>query len=170
MDTSDVYTAIAVAFAAGFWVYVFWQNSARKRILGEISVEHAALIANQKSQPARYASQARFDRWLKIFPWEGAGILIFEPGRVQFLGETFSHKPLVFQFTPKTARVEWLGKCPFPNGVGSWVRFDDPTTKHYFSAETGIFVFGSRNSTREIYDAAIASLDAASPSTSTSQA
>lgn len=90
----------------------------------------------------------------KFFPWEGAGIMVVVTGSVLVLGETMSGTPLTLQFAPGNSRINWLGKCPWPNGAVSWLSFDTAAQKHYFSSETGIFVFGSHNSTKVLYDEA----------------
>jgi hypothetical protein len=73
---------------------------------------------------------------------------------VLFLGETMSGSPITLQFAPGNSRINWLGKCPWPNGMISWLRFDTAAEKHYFSSETGAMVFGSHASTKAIYDEA----------------
>jgi hypothetical protein len=45
-----------------------------------------------------------------------------------------------------------LGKCPFPNGAVSVFCFDMRGEKHYFTSETGVFVFGSHKSTKAAFD------------------
>jgi len=135
-----------------FFIYVFYQNSKRKRIRQRILTAQQGLIGNQRWFPIRYASAPRFAAWFKVFPWEGTGILIIGNDAVQFLGETLSGANLHLQFSPANSRINWLGKCPWPNGAVSWFAFEGPTEKHYFSSETGPFVFGSNNSTREIYE------------------
>ncbi|MFN2529713.1 MAG: hypothetical protein ABR555_00300, partial [Pyrinomonadaceae bacterium] len=106
----------------------------------------------------RYSSQARFKVWWKIFPWEGAGILVTRPGSVSFVGEIFSGSPLSLQFDSSNSQVKWLGKCPWPNGAVSWFELDTQGNKHYFTSETGAFIFGSHQSTRAAFDKAQQSL------------
>jgi hypothetical protein len=136
------------------WIYIFYQNSKRKKIVQRILASRADLIGNKRWFPARYASQPKFDSLLKFFPWDGAGVIIVVPGGVVFLGETLSGTPITLQFAPGNSRVNWLGKCPWPNGLVSWLRFDTADQKHYFSSETGIFIFGSHQTTKTIYDEA----------------
>src|SRR6266849_6588197 len=147
---------LAIIFAPiiALWVYIILQNGKRKRIRERILAARADVIGNKRWFPARYASQPRFDSWFKILPWEGAGIFIIAPGSVLFLGETFSGTPITLQFAPGNSRLNWLGKCPWPNGAVSWFRFDTADQKHYFSSETGILIFGSHGSTKTIYDEA----------------
>ena len=98
--------------------------------------------------------QQRFDSFFKILPWEGAGIFVVAPGSVLYLGEMLNGTPVTLQFAPGNSRLNWLGKCPWPNGAVSWLRFDTADQKHYFSSETGIMIFGSHGSTKAIYDEA----------------
>jgi len=144
----------AVTPIIAIWVYVFYQNRKRRKIRERILASRADLIGNKRWFAARYASQRRFDSWFKFFPWDGVGILIVVPGSVLFLGETLSRMPLTLQFAPGNARINWLGKCPWPNGMLSWLRFDTADQKHYFSSETGVMVFGSHQTTKAIYDEA----------------
>jgi len=137
-----------------FFCYVFFQNSKRKRIRQRLLATQQQLVSNQRWFPARYASEPRFKSWFKIFPWEGAGILVVAPGSVTFLGETNSGIPVNMQFAPGNSTVNWIGKTPFPNGAVSWFDFTTASGKHYFSSETGAFVFGSNRSTRELFDQA----------------
>ena len=151
-----VVALIAAVFVpvVAIWIYVFYQNSKRKKIVQRILASRADLIGNKRWFPARYASQQKFDTPFKFLPWEAAGVLIVVPGSVLFLGETFSGAPLTLQFAPGNARINWLGKCPWPNGMVSWLRFDTADEKHYFSSETGVMIFGSHQTTKAIYDEA----------------
>ena len=135
-----------------FFGYVFYQNSKRKRIRERMLSSHGQLVGNRRWLPVRYASEPRFKAWFKIFPWEGAGILVLAPGSVLFLGETNSGTAVNMQFAPGNSTVNWLGKTPFPNGAVSWFDFTTADGKHYFSSETGVFVFGSHRSTKELFD------------------
>ena len=145
---------LVVTPVIAIWIYILYQNSKRKKIRERILAARPDLIGNKRWFPVRYASQAKFDSLLKFFPWDGAGIIIVVPGSVLFLGETMSGTPLTLQFAPGNSRLNWLGKCPWPNGLVSWLRFDTADQKHYFSSETGIFIFGSHETTKAIYDEA----------------
>jgi hypothetical protein len=162
-DTAGVIVAIFIIVALiaavfvpvlAIWIYIFYQNSKRKKIVQRILASRPDLIGNKRWFPARYSSQSKFDSLLKFFPWNGAGIVVIVPGSVLFLGETMSGTPLTLQFSPGNSRINWLGKCPWPNGMLSWLRFDTADQKHYFSSETGLFIFGSHQTTKAIYDEA----------------
>jgi hypothetical protein len=137
-----------------FFVYVFYQTSKRKRIRQKVLTTQAELVGQRPWLPVRYASEPRFKAWFKIFPWEGAGILVMAPGSVLFLGETNSGVGVTVQFSPTDSSLNWIGKSPFPNGAVSWFDFANATGKHYFSSETGLFIFGSHKSTKELFDQA----------------
>jgi hypothetical protein len=137
-----------------FFGYTFYQKSKRNSIRERLLSEQQQLIGGNRWFPVRYASELRFKEFFKIFPWEGAGIIVIAPASVLFLGQTNAGLPVTLQFTPGNSRLSWLGKAPWPNGAVSWFYFETPAVKHYFSSETGILVFGSHKSTKAIYDEA----------------
>ena len=149
-----VLLALGLSPVIALWVYVIFQNSKRKKIRARILSARRDVIGDKQWFSARYASQPRFDSWFKVFPWEGAGIMVVVTGSVLFLGETMSGTAITLQFAPGNSRINWLGKCPWPNGAVSWLRFDTADQDHYFSSETGVFIFGSHNSTKALYDEA----------------
>jgi len=141
-----------------FFIYVFLQTSKRKNIRARALSQYGHMIGGRNTIPARYASEPRFKAFFKIFPWEGAGLLVPSNGVVTFVGELNNGTPLNFQFGRDTSALKWLGKCPWPNGAVSWFLIETNGQKHYFSSETGAFVFGSNKSTREAFDQAQHSL------------
>ena len=149
-----VVLALALSPVIGLFGYIIFQNRKRRKIRERILSSRRDVIGDKRWFPVRYASQPRFDAWFKFFPWEGAGIMVVVTGSVLFLGETMSGTQLTLQFAPGNSRIKWLGKCPWPNGAVSWLCFDTADQKHYFSSETGVFVFGSHNSTKALYDEA----------------
>jgi hypothetical protein len=144
--------------------YAFYQKSKRNSIRQRMLTEQQHVVGNHPWFPVRYASEPRFKSFFKIFPWEGAGIIVVAPGSVIFLGQTSSGLPLMLQFAPGNSDIFWLGKAPWPNGAISWFYFATSATKHYFSSETGILVFGSHKSTKAIFDEASRSFMAHSAS------
>ncbi len=146
---------IAIVFVPflAFIVYVIFQNSKRNGIRQKLLSEHQQLVGGKRWFPVRYASEPRFKAFWKIFPWEGAGIMVVAPGSALFLGQTNSGSALNLQFAPGNSSLQWLGKAPWPNGAVSWFYFSTAVEKHYFSSETGALVFGSHKSTRVIHDA-----------------
>jgi hypothetical protein len=160
-DASQVIVAVIALIAivalifiplGAFFAYTFYQKSKRNSIREKLLSEQQQLIGGNRWFPVRYASELRFKDIFKIFPWEGAGIIVIAPGSVLFLGQTNSGSPVMLQFAPANSTLNWLGKAPWPNGAVSWFYFENPAVKHYFSSETGIMVFGSHKSTKAIYD------------------
>jgi len=135
-----------------FFIYVFYQNGKRKKMRERTWNIYQNMIGNNHAVPVRYCSEPRFKSWWKIFPWEGTGWLVPANGVVTFVGEHLNGSPLNVQFAPVSSRVNWLGKCPWPNGAVSWFMFDRSGEKHYFTSETGAFILGSNNSTRAAFD------------------
>ena len=148
---------LLVPFLA-FIVYVFLQNSKRKSIRERALAQYGHVTGLNHAIPVRYASEPRFRAFFKIFPWEGAGLFVPANGVVTFVGEKNNGTPLNLQFARDSSVLQWLGKCPFPNGAVSWFSIDTQGQKHYFSSETGPFVFGSNKSTKEAFDQAQRSL------------
>src|ERR1044072_6589997 len=118
------FIALALPPVITIWILVFYNNSKRKKIRARILNRRADIISNKRWFPARYASQERFDSFFKFFRWNGAGIVVVTPGSVLFLGENMSGSPITLQFAPGQSRINWLGRCPWPNGMISWLRYD----------------------------------------------
>jgi len=55
-------------------------------------------------------------------------------------------------FDISNSNITWIGKDWFRNGVLSWLEITHQNEKHYFSSETGTWVFGSEMTTHHIYD------------------
>jgi len=146
-----------------FFLYVFFQNSKRKRIRERTATAYGHVIGGARAVPVRYASEPRFRSWLKVFPWEGTGLLVPAHGVVTFVGEQLNGAPLNLQFSDNKSQLKWLGKCPWPNGAVSWFAVETQGQKHYFTSETGPFVFGSNNSTRAAFDECNHSFTASQP-------
>ncbi len=172
-DSAQVIVLVLILFAVvaivvvpflSFIGYAFYQKSKRNGIRQRLLSEQQQIVGNHPWFPVRYASEPRFKSFFKIFPWEGAGIVVVAPGSVIFLGETSAGLPVMLQFAPGNSTLAWLGKAPWPNGAVSWFYFATPATKHYFSSETGILIFGSHKSTKAIYDEASRSFVAHSAS------
>jgi hypothetical protein len=155
--------AIILVPLVAFFVFAFYQKAKRTRTREVALREHQQVIGSNPWFPVRYASERRFNAFLKIFPWQYGGILVMLPGSVLFFGPTFNGQPFALQFAPGNSTVNWLGKAPWPNGAVSWFYFATALEKHYFSSETGILIFGSHKTTRAIYEEAYRSFQVHSP-------
>ena len=132
--------------------YTVLQKRKRDQIREALLREHQPVIGNHQSFPVRYASELRFKSLFKVFPWEGAGILVTVPGSALLLVRTLSGSSLTLQFAPGNSTLNWVGKAPWPNGAVSWFYFATTTEKHYLTSETGLLVLGSAKSTRAVFD------------------
>jgi hypothetical protein len=76
---------LAITFVpfALFIGYVLFQKHKRDRIRTTILRDRRQLIGNHKWLPIRYASESRFKAFFKIFPWEGAGILVIDQSNIR---------------------------------------------------------------------------------------
>jgi hypothetical protein len=153
-----VFLGVLLTPFLAFILYVFFQNSKRKRIRERTASSYGHMIGNSRTVPVRYASEPRFRSWWKVFPWEGAGVLVPASGVVTFVGEQLNGSQINLQFARNATQATWLGKCPWPNGAVSWFALETQGQKHYFTSETGPFVFGSNNSTRTAFDHCSSSL------------
>jgi hypothetical protein len=131
-----------------FFVYIGYQNGKRRKIRDRVLGSDARLAANQQRFPARHASQERFKAFFKILPWESAGFIFVSPDEILYAGELMSGAPVSLRFRPE--EVRWLGKQAFPNGAVSWFEVRTPAGSHYFTSETGFFIFGSDRTTKAI--------------------
>ncbi len=138
--------------------YMFFNYFRRKSIQKSLLANNNQLAANSQHHFVRYSSEAKFKSFIKFFPWNGAGVLFCQKGRAIFIGKTISGKPLQMEFNPTNSRPNWQGMDILKNGVVTWMDFDTANGKHYFTSETGFFVFGSESSTRKIAEDAQASL------------
>jgi hypothetical protein len=144
---------VSIPFAL-FIGYALFQKRKRDRTREAILRDRKQLVGSHQWSPVRYASELRFKSRFKIFPREGAGILVTVPGSALFLGQTPFGSSVMLQFAPGNSTLNWLGKAPWPNGAVSWFDFTTTTEKRYISSETGLLLFGSHKSTSAICDEA----------------
>lgn len=131
-------------------VYAVSMTTDRKKLYNKLKSNNQELLSQGDWYPVRYSSEKKFHSWFKIFPWETAGILYIGNDKIIFLSEIFSYKQIEIELNPEDARVKWLGRR-FINGATSWLELATSVQKHYFSSETGALVFGSKSTTKEIY-------------------
>lgn len=161
MDLADILSILAAlifplmffGFLGAFLLYAFWQTKKRKRLQTELATRVMAnpLNAEQPIYPVKYAAGKNFHSWLKIFPWEASGVLRLTDDAVVFQGAKNNGQPLEFAFVPQTTSSKWIG-VNLINGVTSWFMLEQNGERHYFTAETGTTVFGSKHGSQEILD------------------
>lgn len=127
--------------------------SQRKKFHREVMQMRPDLFSRGKAIPVRYASERKFKRWLKLFPWETTGVLsIGERDVILLLQKLQGSENVELAFHYGEFWPSWAGPDVLKNGVTSWILLQTPYDKHYLSSETGAFVFGSSAGTHEIYD------------------
>jgi hypothetical protein len=152
-----IFGAIFVPIFA-FFGYMFFNYFRRKSIQKSIFTTNNSLVPNSRHHFVRYSSEKKFKSFIKIFPWNGAGVLFCQKGRVIFIGKTISGNQLQMEFNVSNSRPNWQGVDFLKNGAVTWMDFDTANGKHYFTSETGFLVFGSADSTRKIAEDVQASL------------
>jgi len=150
-----------------FWIWIafvlllpipflsFVNRAARvaRRLQDGILARHQELRDTMRCFRVRYASHDRFRTFWKIFPFEASGILWVGDGRVIFHTCFAAWQDLSLSFNGASCQVVWIGKKPWPNGGFSWFSITANGEHHYFTADTGAFIFGSKPKTREIFAA-----------------
>ncbi len=132
--------------------YFITEKGKRARAYDQLIQDLPSETNAEDCVPVRYASAARFASWLKFFPWELCGVLVFHESGVAFRASFAAWRNISLDFDPATTTVEWNGRTFMRNGALSWAVVSMDGEKHYFSTETGATVFGSRRSTRELYE------------------
>ncbi|MGD2248509.1 MAG: hypothetical protein PVF58_08880 [Candidatus Methanofastidiosia archaeon] len=136
-----------------FFIYFFRKRAKEREKTRENIIETKADYLSQgRWFPVRYCSENRFKKILKLFPWEATGILVIKDTEIKFFCNVLAWENLELTFDSERGKTAWIGKNIWPNGVTSWFFIDSDDKKHYFTSETGAFIFGSENTTRRIYD------------------
>lgn len=141
-----------LAVAIPILIIAFLQSKKRKRLQSELTARAMSNPegAQQPLYAVKYASEKRFKAWIKLFPWEASGVLQFAGDTVVFRGATNSGRPLEIAFAPENSAARWIGRT-FINGATAWFMLERASgEKHYFTAETGTTVFGSKGNSQEI--------------------
>lgn len=100
--------------------------------------------------PVKYCTEKRYKQWLKIFPWEGIGMLeVGTLGHVLHLypnhGEPRS-VAVAATAVHEHGRPQW-----FRNGLLAWLRLETDAGFICIAADTGLFVLGSARRNQAMY-------------------
>ena len=143
-----------ILFAA-FLVYVFVQSRKRQRIQKELIA--AAPQSDGQNFPVKYASEKMFKSFIKVFPWEASGVLRLIDNGILFQGAKTNGQPIELTFDPKRTGASYIG-IKIINGATAWFMLEQEGSRHYFTAETGVTVFGTQRGSKEILEAVNAHL------------
>ena len=144
-----------VGLMPAFFVILYANRKAKKRKLQQNALleKNAELLGCGELYRVRYCSEARFKKIFKFFPWEATGILCIQADRIIFLGNVLSGREIKLELEKSNATAEWVGKNNwFKNGLTAWLVINASGAKHYFTSETGVTVFGSGGTTKEMYE------------------
>ena len=146
---------VPIAILAVLLSYVIWNHLQRKRIVDDVMINHSRDLFNGVVFPVRYSRRERFRKTWKILPWEGAGCLAIKEEGLVFIGKTLKGISVGFSLPWNACTIEWVGKKIMKNGAIDWLLVtsnQDPTKSLYITSETGIFIFGSKESTKRIFN------------------
>ena len=149
--------AIAISILLIFAVFLAFKHDfqERERIRAKISVA-LSVSAPQAIFPVRFASQRRYWKLFKAYPWDGIGILIAQPHGFRVVVQTLAGQFISFDILPHT--VSWAGrKRWFFNGCTSWLRVTDPESPFYLSDDHSPFLYGNQRLTKELFEILAAS-------------
>ena len=148
---------IIIGLSPTIVILMYAQSKAKQReaVRNKILVTKPISSSQGISFPVRYSSENRFRKFLKFAPWEATGILQIRDTKIIYFGEFSNGKYIEFEFNIVNSNITWIGKNWFRNGALSWLEISHQNEKHYFSSETGTWVFGSEMTTHHIYDALI---------------
>lgn len=125
----------------------------RRRFQSGIVKSRSSELSHGSWFRIRYASERKYKRWLKFFPWETSGIIHAEGNRLTlYLEKLNDQKNFTISLDSHAIRIGWAGTEAFRNGVTSWLIIEAGYERHYITSETGMFVFNSASSTRKMYE------------------
>lgn len=145
MITIPVYVLLIVAlFLAGKRAF-----QDRERIRAQLSISLSA-SGPKAIFPVKFASQRRYWKLFKTYPWDGIGILIPQPDGFRVVVQTLTGQLLSFDILPHT--VSWAGRKQwFINGCTSWLCITDPESPFYLSDDHSPFLYGNHRLTKDLY-------------------
>ncbi|MBN2378940.1 hypothetical protein JXM67_03970 [candidate division WOR-3 bacterium] len=137
-------------------------SSARRKKFQRMIAETKQDILNRgQYYPVRYASSKKYHRFFKFFPWETAGVIFADETQIIFFAAKIKgERNVEHRFRRGDFRLEYLGtENVFINGFITWFVIETYDDKYYFTSETGTTIFGSRSSTRNVYDGLLSVLE-----------
>ena len=146
---------LPIGFFVLFFSYIIGNHLTRKRIVDEMMTSRSRDLQDGIIFPVRYSSERRFRKTWKLLPWEGAGCLVIRKHEIAFVGKLLKGGPVEFRFQRDDYIITWIGFSFWKNAAIHWFSIESNEGRHYFTSETGITIFGSKESTRRIFNEAI---------------
>ena len=145
---------ISLLFTSYIIIYAIVDHQRRKAARERILRKHLKMSSISQVPdnyyPIRYSNDYRFNSFLKIFPWSGAGWIIIERNGCTFLSE-HNYDVIIKKFNKTRTEIIWTGIKFIKNGGVSWFTIIDEGRKYHFTGETGFLIFGSEKNTIEIF-------------------
>ena len=136
-------------------VYAGWQSRRRQAEQANLTARLTKEALDATRLPVKYASHERFRKLLKIFPWNEWGVfqLTADGGSFYRFGQAAGEGERtlqIIQFPAAETRIQPVKRDLFRNSTTSWVILEHRGVAHYFAAETGMTVFGSKRKAEEM--------------------
>ena len=143
----------ACILAIGLLAYFFKRKaSMRSKLRDQILQKRASSFGNSVWLPIRYSSQKYFQKIWKFSVWEKSGVLFLEKGSIFFVSDEQMDQSLVLSLNSSETFLNWVGMKLWPNGFVNWFSAVSNGETHYFTSETGTFIFTSRKTTESVYN------------------
>ena len=134
----------------GIVLYAWVSATSRSKTYEILESEHSDLLADTTHFRVRYASNARWITFLKLFAWECSGILVLQDSTLLYLTDGTRLGDTRLELPMKNARTRLIR--PFwKSGPLRWIEVDLPHENHYFAPETGTTLLGSGPSVLSIH-------------------
>lgn len=145
---------ILIALPAGIiLLFAGIKAGQRRRFQSGIVKSRSYELSHGSWFPVRYASERKYKRWLKFFPWEASGIIHADANHLTLhLEKLNGQRNATISLDSNAIRIGWAGTEALRNGVTSWLIIETGFERHYITSETGMFVFNSASSTRKMFD------------------
>ncbi len=142
-------SALAIALLSYFFKM---KASRRSKMRNEILQKRASSLEDTVWLPIRYSSQKYFQKIWKFLIWEKSGVLFLDKGAIYFVADDQIDQPLVLHPNSSETFLNWVGVKLWPNGFVYWFSAVSNGETHYFTAETGSFIFTSKKTTESVYN------------------
>ncbi len=157
MSLAALFFAIALGIAALYFTgvglflcYAKLESDKRHKLQERILRNQQSSFKTAISYPIRYSSHRHFHKMLRLFAWEQSGLMFLVNGYAYFVLSGQMDSPLAFDLNSSQITIKWVNRSLYD--VLSWFSIEANGETHYFTSETGTFVFTSKEATANIYN------------------
>lgn len=134
-----------------YFIYAATQARRRRKLQHRLLAQTGG-AADARNFPVKYASEAFYKSWMKVFPWEAAGVLRLTDEGLLFEGQTNRGVALSKAFPAAGTSAAWVGRKA-ANGATAWLSVAHGGDTHYFTIETGTTLRNTETGTRRMLQA-----------------